>query len=1160
MNRKKAILSGIGGFVVTFVLITGIAYPIYNGKTGLQYIQDFLSSREKETSIEDEPLDNIFANFNVTFTYLSGQQVTVTNGNFNSILWDQVVNISIENETITALIGGSTSFSPSLTLYAEENASFSIGYDTPFSSFASFSNNMFQWTTSAYEFSFYPVNATEQHDGGFEYELTILRYIPISSITFPISYENVSLYYQGHLNETHQIEGIPSERPENIVESIAIYNKEKKVMHLYRPKAIDAIGNEIWCNMSLNLDEDTITISIDPLWLLTATYPVRIDPTFGYTSIGGTVQRILADLIALSNYTLADDNAIIDDIKVYGKGDGASANIKGLIYDNQTGVNPWYPYNKKAVGNAVTATTTAGWWTSSVGTTVMLDADRYWIGVVPNADYDIYYDNGDTAQFYYYRTAGQYSSPPDPFPSGGTARAWKMSVYVDYHLDTTPPTINIAYVGNISDEGSPHYVPPSESTTFAGAYTEGYYVNDSNQHEDWFLCRAQVTDDESVNKVYLHIYNVTTNTWYNTTEMEHDSGTIWQCYTTGNITFTPGHYYTLDIWANDTSGNENYVWWNKTGINGTITRRYVSLGCTPDDNITYANYSCYYFHRENYTEAMKADRLHHDQGGDGTINDTGYLLSELPGDFVHWQYCRSWIGWFFDENACIPDTYIYNMYPHFWWSSNSTDPFQCNLSGIGWNVTETYSNGKWEDVVQTNYSQGKSHIYYDMGITDTYLGVSTTLNNNFSLFAGKLMPLTTLNRNFTDNSIFNFTFGYSNTKDTGFKQQYPVGICNRSFLSFILFNVPDNATLNASYGDTDNDGLSDWTELYETYTHPFLSDTDNDGISDYWEWRSGSDPNNWTESYNVSWKVVNNSISGTVYNQSSWHIIDTTINGTVFNQSSWTIIDNAINGTVFNQSSWHTIDNTISGTVYNQSSWNIIDNSISGTVFNTSSFTIVNDSISGTVYNQSSWHIIDNTISGTVFNSSVPEWVIINDTISGTVFNGSSWHIIDTAINGTVFNGTGEGPPITLSDEYPANGSTKVELQPTLVITVTNRDGKQMNISWYYGNSSANTTHLYTTTSGNANGTYSQPHFTATNYTTEYWWRVYVSDGTTHINETFNFTTKSSFTGGFMPITGMANGILSGLIAGSIALLFAVAISKRRSRKRKWRRRRVPLH
>jgi len=43
--------------------------------------------------------------------------------------------------------------------------------------------------------------------------------------------------------------------------------------------------------------------------------------------------------------------------------------------------------------------------------------------------------------------------------------------------------------------------------------------------------------------------------------------------------------------------------------------------------------------------------------------------------------------------------------------------------------------------------------------------------------------------------------------------------------------------------DTDNDGLSDYDELYVYHTSPFLEDTDGDGISDAQEIKNGTDPN-----------------------------------------------------------------------------------------------------------------------------------------------------------------------------------------------------------------------------------------------------------------------------------------------------------------------------
>lgn len=65
---------------------------------------------------------------------------------------------------------------------------------------------------------------------------------------------------------------------------------------------------------------------------------------------------------------------------------------------------------------------------------------------------------------------------------------------------------------------------------------------------------------------------------------------------------------------------------------------------------------------------------------------------------------------------------------------------------------------------------------------------------------------------------------------------------------FAIDNTGITADTNQSVGiskitDTDQDGLTDYEELYVYHTSPYVADSDSDGISDGQEVKNGTDPN-----------------------------------------------------------------------------------------------------------------------------------------------------------------------------------------------------------------------------------------------------------------------------------------------------------------------------
>lgn len=155
---------------------------------------------------------------------------------------------------------------------------------------------------------------TGDEDGGFEFDVVLKRKPASNVLTWTIQHKELDFFYQPPLTLEEIEEG--ASRPENVVGSYAVYHKTKKnnrvggkeyrtgkAFHIYRPYAEDANGERVWCD--LNIDEQTnkMTVSVPQEFLDTAVYPVIVDPTFGYTSVGAS-SGTLADSSNDRSYTV----------------------------------------------------------------------------------------------------------------------------------------------------------------------------------------------------------------------------------------------------------------------------------------------------------------------------------------------------------------------------------------------------------------------------------------------------------------------------------------------------------------------------------------------------------------------------------------------------------------------------------------------------------------------------------------------------------------------------------------------------------------------------------------------------------------------------------------------------------------------------------------
>lgn len=695
--------------------------------------------------------------------------------------------------------------------------------------------------------------------------------------------------------------------------------------------------------------------------------------------------------------------------------------------------------------------------------------------------------------------------------------------------DSVVPSITINFAGNLSDSGGPYYVPPAENPPHA---ENGYYTNDSRQSEDWIYINVTASDESGISHVWLQWLNETTWTNY-TYEFTNRTGGYFDINTSNNFSTAEGYNYSFNIVANDTSSNSKTVWWNKTGnYDGDVyTRRYVQLNCS-QVNISYTPL---YFYQANYTtpHTSHVDRLHHDQGFVDADDDTGYLLNIVSDDFVHLRGCGMFVDFYFDNNTCVMPFTLDNIYSHIWWSSSSDD-----LDVVGWDRTRSlHFLSSTEDDFSTDSGNNKSAMYYDNGLvySDDYFLDAHLLNTVGS------------GRDFTDNDIFEFYFEISESVGG----MNPSVVSNRSFTSFILLNIPDNATLNASHADTDSDGLSDWTELYVTYTNPFLNDTDNDNVNDYDEYMSGSDPNNYTDTIEYSNMPpsfgtptpTNNSIDQAI--SLTWQITITDSDSDLFNWTiecnnsqtnsgndesdgikqlsfsgnlniKYTIWVNATDGND-NSGNWtnHTYYFTTTGgspAVISNPSPNNESTGIDVDLASVSITITDPDGVNFDWYITTSPNIGSNSgsgesdgvktcsIAGLSYEATYTWYVKVWDTVYWT--NRSYYFTVEINPGGPPPNSA----PI-ISNPYPEDNSILQMTTPYCHIYVTDVDNDPITINFYNSTDGISWTWQQTNDSVPTGTTVYWNYTQATGYNTIYYWKVTADDVAINISETYSFTT-----------------------------------------------------
>lgn len=311
-----------------------------------------------------------------------------------------------------------------------------------------FGGGLAQWQNDSRQHNWYITDA-----GDLEYEVVLLSK-PLSPVfEFHIDFpKGLAFEYQPPLTEDRDPRitfatpttawadtKILRSRPEHIVGSYALYWSKSnnqyqtgKVGHIHRPRFHDALGRTAWGDLSIDPIRKRLKIVGPEKWLARAAYPVILDPTIGYTSLGATSDD--TDGYSLSQlHTASASGDANPGTAFYGcSTDSGTASVYVALY-NGTG-DILTNARVGSASSAITATTTAAFRSAAITVTGIVNGTSYYVaswsattGV--NSRYDAGSGTG-----YFCNTDG-VATPSATYPDGAGGNGAfnnRLSAYVDY--------------------------------------------------------------------------------------------------------------------------------------------------------------------------------------------------------------------------------------------------------------------------------------------------------------------------------------------------------------------------------------------------------------------------------------------------------------------------------------------------------------------------------------------------------------------------------------------------------------------------------------------------------------------------------------------------------------------------------------------------------
>ena len=441
-----------------------------------------------------------------------------------------MANLADPDLQISIGIPDATEFKPEVNLNKwDGEVKMKISAPEDKSQTVSFDKDKVQVNANNIDYRMYPIGTI--NDGKFELDAVIKEKPSTNVFEWNIETENLDFFYQPPLNEENitSASGTPSydkrgkgvicteikctdkngatimERPENVVGSYAVYYKggksgdysqmggknykTGKAFHIYRPLVTDAKGNKVWGELKISPRSDLgatssqrsdpgssgiLSVTVPQSFLDSATYPVTVDPTFGYDTTGQTGGYFDAGYFeAHGPYTPASGGNVTSISMPTRYGTHATF---GIYADNSG--TPGSLLRDTAEGDVVGSGLTTINLDSSLAVTA---GTYYWLAHEHDAALGDWYDSGSSSVKYGSNTyvAGTMpsSGPTTPLSSGTI-----NSFYATYTATGAQTTIkapnNSGLVGYWKfDEGSGTSAGDASGNKNTGTITGASWVN-----------------------------------------------------------------------------------------------------------------------------------------------------------------------------------------------------------------------------------------------------------------------------------------------------------------------------------------------------------------------------------------------------------------------------------------------------------------------------------------------------------------------------------------------------------------------------------------------------------------------------------------------------------------------------------------------------------